>query len=114
MRRILLLLCVLLVVHTSCHSGFKPLPPRDLERLLGDINIAETYCAQIRDTLHRESGKNIDSLGYYYRIIMKHYDLTEQTLAANIEWCKAHPEELDSVYAKIIVRTVTYQNHLPK
>jgi Domain of unknown function (DUF4296) len=110
----LLLLSTAVFMGVACHSGFKPLPPRDLERLLGDINIAETYCAQIRDTVHRESGKNIDSLGYYYQVIMKHYHLTEKELAANIEWCKSHPEELDSVYAKIIVRTVTYQNHMPK
>ena len=108
------LFLIAFLLFLACKPTFKPLPPKDLEKLLADINFAETYCAQIRDTAHKDLGKNIDSLNYYYQAIMQHYHLTQDQLTANLEWCKANPEELDSVYAKVIVRTVTLQNHMGK
>ena len=114
MRKITFVFLALICVFAACRQTFKPLPPKDLEKLLCDINFAETYSAQIRDTLHKEAGKNIDSLNYFYQAIMKHYNLTEEQLSANIEWCKAHPEELDSVYGKMILRTVGIQNYPPQ
>ena len=112
MKQFFWCLLALSCVTISCKESFKPLPRKELENLLTDLNLAETYSAQVKDSVRRAPGKNIDSLHYYYQVILKHYHLTEDQLAANLEWCKTHSDELDSVCTHLITHTTILQNRI--
>ena len=70
--------------------------------VLKDINIAESYSAIVKDSLHNPGMKNTDSLAQFYREIFAHYHITEEEFNASMDWYKSNPESLDSLYTKII------------
>jgi len=75
-----------------------------MEKILLDVNIAETYCTLMRDSTHRAGTKNIDSLSLYYKTIFDHYHVSSDDFSKSLAWYKNHPEALDSVYTKMIAR----------
>ncbi len=99
--RIIALISVLLL--PSCKNGFKNgstdhLPPVVMEKLLMDINLAESYCVMVKDSMHHGGTKNLDSLAVYYKTIFAHYNITEAQFTENLDWYKNHPADLDSIY----------------
>ena len=90
-------------------------PPRDLiakntlEKVLLDINIAETYSAMVKDTLRRPGSKNPDSLSAYYKEIFGHYKITPEQFTKSLDWYKTHPDELDTMYNNIIPVAARWQ-----
>ena len=103
MRRIcLIILSVILLSACKNKASDDHLPPKVMQKILIDINLAETYSIYVKDNVHRGGMKNTDSLSAYYKTIFNHYKITQDEFYTSLEWYKAHPEELDSVYAKMI------------
>ena len=73
-----------------------------MQKVLLDINLAESYSLMVKDSLHRGGSKNVDSLSVYYKEIFDHYKLTPDQFTENLNWYKNHPDDLDSMYSTII------------
>ncbi len=84
-----------------------------MQKVMLDINLAEAYSISAKDSLHRAGAKNVDSLSAFYKRIFDHYKITEQEFTQSLDWYKSHPEELDSVYARIIPIANRLQAQLP-
>lgn len=69
-----------------------------MEKLLLDLNLAESYCVMVKDSMHHGGTKNLDSLAVYYKTIFAHYNITDEQFTENLEWYKNHPADLDSIY----------------
>jgi len=67
-----------------------------------DVSLAETYSTMTSDNQHTRGVKNSDSLSVYYKTIFAHYDITQNEFDESMQWYKAHPEELDTVYSHMI------------
>jgi hypothetical protein len=79
------------------------LPPAKMQQILYDIHLAEAYSTMaLRDSTHRRSERNIDSLALYYATIFRHHKLSAAEFNRSLDWYKQHPEELDSIYTKMI------------
>jgi hypothetical protein len=116
MRRVLVLTCSLALLFSckqkSAYSG-DHLTREMMQKVILDINLAEAYSINAKDSLHRAGTKNVDSLSAFYKRIFDHYQITEQEFNTSLEWYKNHPEELDSVYAHIIPIANKLQAQLP-
>ena len=102
MRNRFLLILSLPLFYIACkkNSG-DHLPSKKMEQVMLDISIAETYSTMARDNTHLAGFKNTDSLSLYYRDIFAHHHITQQQFIASLNWYKAHPEELDSIYTNV-------------
>ena len=92
---------------TSCKDNKKVeseahIPRDKMQKLLLDVNIAEAYSTMVKDSLHKAPGKNYDSLAVYYRSILAHHKISADQFTNSLNWYKAHPEEMDSIYVKMI------------
>ena len=100
------------LLFTSCRkddTGYH-LPPKVMQKLLLDINIAEAYSLVVKDSVHRPPGKNPDSLAVYYKDIFAHYHITPEQFSENMDWYKNHPEEIDTIYAAIGTVIASWQS----
>jgi len=92
------------VTTTSCKRLLPAnhIPPKKMEQVLMDVSLAETYSTMTSDNQHTRGVKNSDSLSVYYKTIFAHYDITQNEFDESMQWYKAHPEELDTVYSHMI------------
>ena len=99
----------------ACRHGVSNdhLPPAVMQKVLLDISLAEAYSVNIKDSVHRGNIKNTDSLSLFYKAIFAHHKITPEQLTTSLEWYKAHPEELDSVYSKMVPVATRWQDKLP-
>jgi len=94
-----------LILLLSCERLSKKdhLPSKVMAKVLTDINIAEAYSTEVKDSLHRAPNtKNIDSLARYYKDIFAHYNITAGQFTASMKWYESHPQEMDSLYQNVI------------
>jgi Domain of unknown function (DUF4296) len=98
------IVAVFMLFCTACQNMQRKdhLPVSTMARVLLDVHLAEAYSTLSKDSLHRHGEKNLDSLANYYKDVFHHYDITENQFNANIQWYKEHPEDFDSVYARMI------------
>ena len=74
-----------------------------MAKVLTDINIAEVYCTQVKDSVRRAPNtKDLDSLALYYKDILAHYNITAAQFTGSMKWYKNHPQEMDSLYQDVI------------
>jgi len=100
---------ILFVAGCKPNMGSDLLPPAVMMKMLTDIQLAETYSGQVKgDPRQRAFAKNTDSLALYYKEIFAHYKVSQQQFDDNIQWYKAHPEDLDSIYVKMIPELSKY------
>ena len=79
------------------------LSAKEMQQILFDIHLAEAYSMVLQpDSLHKTTERNMDSLATYYVTIFKHYHITSTEFEQSMDWYKKHPEELDSVYTRMI------------
>lgn len=98
-----LLLLVLIVTIGSCKPKEEPhLPAAKMQHILTDIHLAEINSMLVYDSTHQARNRNIDSLAVYYNDIFAHYKTNKEEFSKSLDWYKTNPEELDSVYARII------------
>ncbi len=84
-----------------------------MQKILLDVNLAESFSITVKDTLHRGGTKNLDSLAVYYKDIFAHHHITAEEFTSSLAWYKDHPDELDTLYNNIIPVVGKMQN-LPK
>ena len=74
-----------------------------MQRVLYDLHLAEAYSTIVgEDSTHRRNERNKDSLAVYYASILRHHNLTLDEFQQSLQWYKQRPEQLDSVYSKMI------------
>ncbi len=102
----------MLAAFASCKQSLSGdhLPPAVMQKVLLDVNLAEAYSTSVKDSVHRGGLKNTDSLAAFYKTIFAHYNITQAQFSASMEWYKAHPEEMDSVYNKMIPVATRWQS----
>jgi len=103
MRYSICIAIVLLLLTTACSNkkAEAPIPAAKMQAIMLDIHLAEAYSGTIPDSAH--SGKNRDSLARYYKEIFAHHQIAEADFNKGLEWYRVHPDELDSVYAKMLI-----------
>lgn len=100
--RYLLLILPLLLLACEQKSEKPPVTQETMERLVMDLHMAEVYSSIHKDSIYTVSIKNMDSLAAYQKDILHHYNITQEQFADIISWYKVNPQELDSIYAKVI------------
>ena len=104
------MILILPVAFFGCRRNTGHLPPKEMKMVLLDVHLAEAYCTMVKDTLHKAGGtRNIDSLQVYYKRVLDHHKLTPQQFSESLDWYKAHPTELDSMYAEMLVSVNVWQ-----
>lgn len=93
----------------SCSNNNKeqaPISRKKMSALLLDIHFAEAYSSIIpKDSNSKPAsvtGKNIDSLAVYHQAIFSKHKIKLPDWEQALKWYTQHPQELDSVYARIL------------
>lgn len=75
-----------------------------MKNILGDIHFAEAYCSLLpTDSLQKKtSNKNTDSLAVFYKQILDKNKVSITEFENALKWYSLHPQQLDTVYAKIM------------
>jgi Domain of unknown function (DUF4296) len=111
MRILIIFFAFFLFLSCKNKSGYSGdhLPPKVMQKVLLDINLAEGYTSNLKDSLHKAGVKNYDSLGVYYKQIFDHYKITEQQFTESLDWYKNHPSELDTIYNNMLPIVTKWQ-----
>jgi hypothetical protein len=103
-----------MLLFVSCKNKKKDsgdhLPPKLMQQVLLDINLAEAYSNMVKDSTHKGNTKNLDSLAVYYRDIFAHHKITQQQFDNSMNWYKLHPDDLDTLYSNILPIVNRWQN----
>lgn len=83
-----------------------PVPEEKMGKILVDIHLAETYSQGLGDSAANKFEKNKDSLTGFYTSILKHYNLSFKEFNEAMEWYKARPIVLDSLYGKVLIQLI--------
>ncbi len=78
------------------------MPQAQMVLILADLHLADAYSGMIRDTAKPTLGKNYDSLALWTRSILAKHHCTQQDFSSSMDWYRDHPDELDSLYARIV------------
>lgn len=104
MSRSALLLLIWMPLLFACVNKRKPpIEPHKMEQVLMDLHMAESFSTLFRnDSIQRAKERNTDSLAVFYRSVFKRHGLTLEEFDRGMSWYKEHPEELDSIYARLV------------
>jgi hypothetical protein len=90
------------------------LPAEKMQAVLKDIQLAETYSTMVvRDSAHLNNEKNTDSLALYYKEIFQHHHVTQQEFESSLKYYEQHPDDLDSIYGRILTDMNKIQGENP-
>ena len=102
-KYIALLLWVALATACQKKQSGDHLSQSQMGKILFDVQLAEAYSTMvIKDTVHKLTGRNMDSLGVYYKEILAHHKVSEQLFNESLNYYREHPDELDSIYTKML------------
>ena len=109
LNRYILVFAAIFVIAVSPFNSCKKfsgshLPSKTMEQVLFDVSLAESYSSMARDNNHIQGAKNSDSLAGYYKQIFEHYHITQDEFDKSLAWYKNHPDDLDTLYSKVIIR----------
>jgi hypothetical protein len=103
MKYLLPVLVFTSLLFAACQKDQPHLPAEKMKAILTDIYIAESYSMVItQDSTKPGTQKNADSLARFYAEIFQHHHITQQEFTNSMRWYEQHPDELDSVFAKMI------------
>jgi hypothetical protein len=104
MKQILVLFAFITLSAVSCkQEKTEHLSRFKMQQLLFDIYLAESYSTFVpKDSALRKTEKNLDSLAIFYQMIFKSHHITPRQFEESMSWYKEHPEELDSIYTRLI------------
>lgn len=103
--RLLVFIGVIGALFSACDSDElkePPIPKEKMERILLDINLAESYSTMVKDSLYKLGQKNSDSLGTYYKEIFDHYHVTAEEFQTSLGWYKARSNEIDTLFSELL------------
>jgi hemerythrin superfamily protein len=103
--RLLVFIGVVGILFSACDSNelkAPPIPKEKMERILLDINLAESYSTMVKDSSYKVGQKNSDSLGTYYKEIFDHYHVTAEEFQTSLSWYKARTNEIDTLFSEIL------------
>lgn len=101
--RSFLLVLVFTSLAFSCKKEEPHLSQEKMRAMLMDLQLAETYSSLVlKDSTHPVIDKNMDSLAVYYKEIFNHYGVTQSEFERSVKWYQMHPDEIDSVYARML------------
>ncbi len=106
---IIALLMVVSCRNKTADQGYH-MPPKMMQQVLMDINLAEAFSTIVRDSAHKPGTKNYDSLAVFYASIFNHYKITPEQFNESLEWYKVNSDKLDTIYTKILANVTTIQN----
>lgn len=89
------------------------MPAAVMKQVLLDVNMAEAYSTVVKDSVHKPGTKNFDSLAVYYNAIFNHYKITPEQFKESLDWYKANPDKLDTMYTGMLVKVTKWQNSKP-
>lgn len=113
MIRIFLLILFCTVLLPACKEAEAPHLPREkMLAVMTDIHLAEVYSTMVNDTSHKTVNKNMDSLAYYYKSVLKHHNVTVDEFRNSLNWYAKNPQELDSVYINVMAEISTLEGVL--
>ena len=113
MRQFILLASVVFLL-SACGKEEAPLPPSKMENILIDVHLAEAYSQQgARDSLGNVVPRNLDSLAVSYNAIYAHHGITAAQFNEAMDWYRAHPAQLDSIYATMIPKLTKMESQQP-
>lgn len=93
----------LIAILAGCGEDKAPIGRKEMAELLVDVHLAESYSTLVKpDTLHMQGERNTDSLSRWYHNVFSHHHISAKDFVAAVDWYKAHPRELDSVYNRMI------------
>jgi hypothetical protein len=99
-RVVVLFFTVILI--SACKREAAHLSPETMVPILVDLHLADAYSGIIRDTLKPSQGKNFDSLAVWTKSILKRHHTSEKEFNESMDWYRDRPEQLDSLFAKVI------------
>ncbi|HRO42769.1 MAG TPA: DUF4296 domain-containing protein [Flavipsychrobacter sp.] len=104
MSRKLFAFCSLFILLFSCRQKETAhIAPQQMQQILFDIHLAESYSTALHsDSTKRNTERNLDSLAVFYRSVFQHHNITQQQFEESLDWYKQNPEDLDSIYARLI------------
>ena len=95
--------CFAFCLLQSCKGDKPPIAPKRMEAILYDVQMAEVYSTMAgKDSTKDFAQKNEDSLAVYYASIFRHYGISAGEFKTAVEWYRAHPADLDSIYTKML------------
>lgn len=80
-----------------------------MQKVMLDINLAESYSSIEKDSLHKHGEKNLDSLSAHYRDIFAHYKITKEQFIESLNWYKNHSDVMDTLYANMMPVVTKWQ-----
>ena len=101
---ILLFTALFISVFSCKQESNEHLPPAQMEQIMFDIGIAESYSTKSRDNTNFGGVKNMDSLAVYYTEILKHHKVTADQFRQSLNWYKNHADDMDSLYTHLSVK----------
>lgn len=81
-----------------------PIPEEQMQEILLDMHLAETYSQGLGDSTVNRFQKNYDSLAGFYTSILKHHNLSFESFNEALEWYKERPDRIDTLYARVLGR----------
>lgn len=88
----------------SCKQGKEtpPVPEEQMQQVLLDIHLAETYSQGLGDSTPNRFQKNYDSLAGFYTSILKHHNMSLASFNEAMAWYRERPSRIDTLYGKVL------------
>ena len=109
-QRFPFILLLALALAGSCGEKPPPISSSRMTELLLQMHLAEAYAQQLPKDSLQVSLKNEDSLLVFNARILKHYGVSENDFRNSMEWYKARPDILDSMYQNILTEIAILQS----
>src|SRR5690606_14260989 len=91
----------------SCKQPKPPSPPvplEKMEKILLDLQLAETYSLGLGDSIRNRFTKNKDSLAVFYQAIFAHHGITADSFISAMNWYENYPDLTDSMFTGTLDR----------
>ncbi len=110
-RKIIVLGATLGVFFCACKKEREAhLSQERMQQVLLDVHLAETYSMALHpDSIKRNIERNSDSLAAFYLYIFDHHKISRAVFEESLDWYMQHPQELDSIYARMIADIGKFQ-----
>jgi hypothetical protein len=102
MQARVVVLFFMLILWSACKREAPHLPPEQMAPILADLHLADAYSGIVRDTSKPAIGKNFDSLAVWTKSILATHRISEKEFNQSMDWYRDRPEDLDSLFAKVI------------